>query len=143
MAGPSWGYLHHDYQHSGRTMSTSIKNPSLLWHKNLEVDLDGEPVIEENQVMYIASYKGVYALNLKTQELLWSNKSVGWAAGLALVPEKKNLYVPSMDYNLYCLNLNGKEMWVFPTYNMIQRPPTVGPDGNIYFCSDDRIYCIA
>ena len=53
------------------------------------------------------------------------------------------LYVGSYDFNLYAINPDGTQKWVFPTKYFIDSSPAIGPDGTIYVGSEDKnLYAI-
>ena len=53
------------------------------------------------------------------------------------------LYIGSRDDNLYALNMDGTQKWVFKTNNSIYSTPAIGADGTIYLGAyDGNLYAI-
>lgn len=53
------------------------------------------------------------------------------------------IYIGSGYRNLYAIDQNGNEKWVFPSNSSVYSSPAIGINGTIYFGSDDRyIYAV-
>jgi glucose dehydrogenase len=55
---------------------------------------------------------------------------------------KNRIYICSNDKTLYCLDMDGKELWRLRTPDMVWYPAT-GHNNRIYFtCRDCHLYCV-
>ncbi|WP_051962952.1 PQQ-binding-like beta-propeller repeat protein [Mesoaciditoga lauensis] len=55
----------------------------------------------------------------------------------AAIGKNGNIYIGSLDGNLYSVNNNGRILWNFPTNRWIRTSPAIGKDGTIYLASDN------
>lgn len=83
----------------------------------------------------------VYALN-SDGSLRWEFETGDWVDAVpALSQDQSTLYVGSWDNNLYALNTtDGSLTWSYETGNYILASPALGPDGTIYFGSNDSFF---
>ena len=83
----------------------------------------------------------VYALNTDGS-LRWEFETGDWVDAVpALSQNQSTLYVGSWDNNLYALNTtDGSLAWSYETGNYILASPALGPDGTIYFGSNDSFF---
>ena len=53
------------------------------------------------------------------------------------------VYVGSFDDNVYAINPDGSQKWMFTTGDSVESSPAIGADGTIYVGSfDDKVYAI-
>ena len=119
--------------------------PLLKWAFTTAGSVASSPAIGANGTIYVGDSSGnLYSLTDGGQGIVtqnWafttggpieSSPAFGTAAG--------TIYVGSNDGNLYAIvddGTVGVEKWAFATGNPVFTTPAIGPDGTIYFRSDD------
>ena len=97
-------------------------------------------VWNKHPVIYLTSFKGVYALthngtliwNFNTNDLLSSSPALG---------SDGTVFITSRDNYLYALNPNGGTLkWKFAASWHIFPTPAVGADNTVYFGASDGIF---
>jgi outer membrane protein assembly factor BamB len=95
------------------------------------------------KTVFIPSFDSyLYALNAETGKEIWKSRlgSYGVAMSPTIVGER--IYIGARDGNFFCLDMDGKEIWRFPTGRVIESKAVV-KEGRIYFGSEDgNLYCL-
>ncbi|NIP40906.1 MAG: PQQ-binding-like beta-propeller repeat protein [Candidatus Aenigmarchaeota archaeon] len=94
-------------------------------------------------IVYIPSFDSyLYALKAKTGEEIWKAKLGNYGVAMSPTIEGERIYIGARDGNLYCLDMNGKEIWRFRTGGVIESKAVVKEE-RIYFGSEDgNLYSI-
>ena len=97
------------------------KNSKLLWKKNYytKTEIKNSPILffsNNSKVLVVADTLGkVYSLNLKTGNLLWSNKNNSpFNSEIKILNDK--FYLADSQNSIHCFSLkDGKKIWKFNT----------------------------
>jgi outer membrane protein assembly factor BamB len=106
-----WSMFRNDVSHSGYTGDVINAPPSLKWTKDLGFETDSSPVIV-NDVLYIGSTFGIFALDAKTGIELWRYHTNGFVKS---VPAVSNgvVYFGADDRKFYAIDTkNGTLKWM-------------------------------
>lgn len=97
-----WSMFKNDVSHSGYTIDAVNVPPTLKWTKDLGFETDSSPVIV-NDVLYIGSTFGIFALDAKTGRELWRYHTNGFVKS---VPAISNgvLYIGADDRKFYAID---------------------------------------
>lgn len=100
-------------------------------------DMVEAPAMVLDGRVYIGSSDGIlYALDAKTGELAWKfkteDKILGSANWFTSMTGEKRIVVGSYDACVYCLDDNGKKLWVYETDNYVNGTPAIH-NGNMIF----------
>ena len=106
---------------------------TVIWQRTVAGGVLASPAIA-NGAVYVASQEyGLYALDAKTGDVLWTAYQVGSAPVVA----NGVLYVGSPDFSVYGLNASsGALLWNYKTGKYVYSTPTVA-NGKLYVGSDD------
>ena len=118
--------------YSGMLVGVGIRDGKELWQftgaKGRYVD---SPLVVNKQIIAQNADAKIYALDL-TGNLQWTfqAKHAFWATP---VSDGTTVFAPSLDHNLYALNLaDGKLKWKADLGGPLVGRPTLAPDGTIY-----------
>lgn len=106
-----WSMFKNDVSHSGYTGDAVNAPPTLKWTKDLGFDTDSSPVIV-NDVLYIGTVFGIFALDAKTGKELWRYHTNGFVES---VPAVSNgvLYFGADDRKFYAIDAkDGTLKWM-------------------------------
>ena len=155
----------HDLAHTGLSQFDTSANPGLVkwsFETSLGNPIYGSPAIAADGTVYIGSGVNtnlsasfLYALNPNRTATCsgagntncplaqkWKFEIPGAFSTLESSPaiaSDGTIYVGSDNNNLYAVNPNGTEKWVFGTGNEITSSPAIGADGTIYVGSQDGV----
>ena len=101
----------------------------------------GIPAIS-NRLIYFGSFDHcLYALDLKGK-LRWKfMMGDAFDPGSGIIVEGDTVYFGSKDFNLYAIR-NGKELWRFPTGNLIYSEAVISGDILYFGSGDGNLYCL-
>jgi outer membrane protein assembly factor BamB len=121
-----------------------------------ESDVAGiiSPAVGPDGTIYIGNSQGeIHAINPDTQEIKWTyetgpapdDETLYGLPSFPVVDKKGVVYVGAMDGKMYAINKKGEKLWSYKTKDaMSESAPALGPDGTLYFTSDDGyLYAIA
>lgn len=101
----------------------------------------GIPEVSNNTIYFGSFDKCIYALDLKGK-LKWKfMMGDAFDPGSGIIVEGDNVYFGSKDFNLYTIR-NGKEMWRFPTGNLIYSEVAISGDILYFGSGDGNLYCL-
>jgi outer membrane protein assembly factor BamB len=125
---------------------------SEIWRVGVRSDIDSTPVVGPDGTIYFGTDDDALALFAVTPggSIKWEFNTSGQVDNIAaLSPDGSEVYVVSMDGNLYAVNTaDGEELWRFPIpVNPIDQvansSPAVGADGTVYVGStDNNLYAV-
>lgn len=115
-----------------------------LWRFAAGDKITSSPFVHENTVLIGSNDGYLYAIERQTGKEIWKFKTGDWISSSPTVWNGK-IYIGSYDCNMYCLNLEGKEIWRFrmgaEIWGMHESPTVFG--GVAYFSSmDGYLYAI-
>ncbi len=134
-----WPMFRQNVFHTGYTNFTGPIAPDIAWQYNTTGFTYSSPIVTNNRV-YIASENELVALDLDGEELwafTFNNLDTPPAveiSGIVSTPAVDaagNIYIGSLDNNLYSIAPNGTLRWTLDTGDQIFASPTIGPDGTI------------
>lgn len=104
----AWPQFQHDARHSGFTNIIPPNNPSLVWTKNLNVQIPiwVSPIIgifNQEEVVYIPAVNGIYCLRSDSGDLIWSRPTTQAISYTPVYCSPDRLYLVAGD-SLICLN---------------------------------------
>ncbi len=119
-----------------------IKTGREVWRFKTGGMVNRPPVISDGK-MYILSHDGYfYCIDMETRKELWRFKTSSDEGGTKALILKDRIIFCSADYNVYCLDKNGKLLWKFRTGGHIWSTPLFYK-GKLYVGSYDcRLYCM-
>jgi outer membrane protein assembly factor BamB len=106
-----WNMFKNDVSHSGYTGDAVNAPPTLKWTKNLGFETDSSPVIVDD-VLYIGSTHGIFALDAKTGKEIWNFPTNGFVKS---VPAVSNgvIYIGADDRKFYAIDAkDGTLKWM-------------------------------
>jgi outer membrane protein assembly factor BamB len=101
------------------------------------------PLLHEGILYFGCCNYNIYAINVRTGELVWKFKSQGIFFESSPVYWEGMIFAGSYDYNMYALDAkSGKVRWKFECRDKINSMPFVY-GGRLYFASKDQnVYCV-
>jgi len=141
--GP-WPMYCHDARHTSRSPYTTANNLGVeKWRFDTNDECTGSPVIDEQGVIYVAGFDGLFAVypNGTMKWHIWPREVIVSAAA---IDNNGILYFGGIwGENLHAIySNNGTEKWRYPI-GYTWASPTVGPDGIIYAPATDNWNVIA
>ena len=150
--GLPWPMAYHDAQNSNRSQYAGPQGPNVKvkWQYSASYRSYYAPVVDANNNVYRADYYGYLTKLNSNGEIQWQfSLENGWFDGSpALSSDGSTVYLAcSWDY-FYALNTSdGSIRWRYPTLSVDEddytiypeyecSSPIVGPDGVIYFATD-------
>jgi len=141
--GP-WPMYCHDARHTSRSPYSTADNLGIeKWRFDMNMQCTGSPVIDEQDVIYVASFDGLFAIypNGTMKWHIWPSEVIVSAAA---IDNNGVLYfggIWEQDFHAV-YSENGTEKWRHPIGDT-WASPTVGPDGIIYAPATDNWNVIA
>jgi len=134
----------HDARHTGRSPYSTVDNLGVeKWRFNMKWECTGSPVIDEQGVIYVAGFDGLFAVNPNgtMKWHIWPSEVILSAAA---IDEDGVLYFGGIwGENFHAVySDNGTEKWKYPI-GYTWASPTVGSDGIIYAPATDNWNIIA
>ena len=119
----------------------SLDDGSLVWSFTANAAVTGTPVLARGRV-YVGSFAGdFFAIDAKTGLQVWTfdeAESWFWSGDIA---DSENIYAPSLDGNLYALDLdNGQLQWTLKTEGAIVGTPVFVGDRIAVPSSDGKVW---
>jgi len=150
-SSPAVGYEDVVYFGSDDGYLYAVRDGTLMWRTQMDGKVRSSPVMGTGGAIYVGCNDGrLYALDKDTGAVQWRYNIGAWINSSPAVwrlPDRDIIYVTAMDGNLYAVhNLDAGGVYclkMFHTGHWITSSPCVGPDGTIYFGSNDgNIYAI-
>jgi outer membrane protein assembly factor BamB len=136
--GP-WPMYCHDVRHTSRSPHSTADNSGIeKWRFDTIAECSGSPIIDDQGVIYIGSFYGMFAINPNgTQK--WKFRTDGIIVSASAIDENGILYFGTIwdEYLFAIYSDNGTEKWKYPI-GYTWASPTVGPDGIIYVPATDN-----
>ena len=143
-AGGSWTSFRGNSANTGATANPGPLFPDRQWMFDTEGFSYSSPAITDNAI-YIASDRNLIALDLNGDEL-WSvplTETQVFFEGIEItgivsspaVSNSGNIYVGSLDDNIYAVSPGGSVLWSVDTGDQVFASPVIGPDGTVYIAS--------
>ncbi|KYK22573.1 hypothetical protein AYK24_01910 [Thermoplasmatales archaeon SG8-52-4] len=118
---------------SGKVSAIDIINHEAIWEQDIGVG-SSSPLIKEN-IVYIGSNNGLYALNVETGRIVWANNIVSISTRPSYFDN--NLFCGSSNGNMYAFNCDTGELkWAFQAEDVILSSPII-KDKSLFFGSND------
>jgi len=139
-----WPMYCHDTRHTGRSPYGTAGNFGIeKWRFDTKDQCTGSPVIDEQGVIYVAGFDGLFAVypNGTMKWHIWPSEVIVSAAA---IDDNGVLYfggIWEQDFHAV-YSENGTEKWRYPIGDTYASP-TVGPDGIIYAPATDNWNVIA
>jgi len=126
----------------GIVYGVDVKTGKEIWRFKTGGVINRPPVVSDGK-LYILSHDGYfYCIDIETCRETWRFKTSTDEGGTKAVVLEDIILFASADYNMYCLDKNGKLLWKFRTGGHIWSTPAAY-DGKIYLGSYDcRLYCL-
>ncbi len=150
-SSPAVGYQDVVYFGSDDGAIYAVRDGGLLWRTQTGGKVRSSPVMGSGGALYVGSNDGrLYALDKDDGTVLWRYNIGAWINSSPAVwrlPDRDIIYVTAMDGNLHAVhNLDTGGVYclqLFHTGHWVTSSPCVGPDGTIYFGSNDcNIYAV-
>ncbi|MDI6732644.1 MAG: PQQ-binding-like beta-propeller repeat protein [Planctomycetota bacterium] len=116
----------------------------IQWSSRLRREIVAPLTISANILLVPCQDGNLYALDIKSQNILWQFGTKGALTGEVAVSEKDGIvYFGSEDFYFYAVKLSdGKEVWKYKTKGSIRSTPIMG-NQMLYIGSDDgNLYAI-
>lgn len=139
----SWPMFHNNPAHCGFTMSTTSWPHVLLWKYTTTInDTFWTPPAVAYGIVYVGSFRGVYALNASSGALVWSYSTGGGASSSPAIADGVMYigYAGGVDaLDAY----SGNRLWTFTTGKLVSYSSPTIVDGIVYFGSgDNKVYAL-
>ncbi len=116
----------------------------LIWKLLTQAELHamGDLPVHDN-VLYFGSFdNNLYAVDVRSGRVIWKFHTGVYGNGSAPVFHNDKIYHASRDGNVYCLNLDGKQLWKYTTRHNICAP--IIYDEKLFFGSEDmNVHCLS
>ncbi len=137
----SWPMYCHDERHTGQSPYSTVYTTGVeKWRTKLAGLVEGGPVIDKNNVIYVGS-NNFYAL-YPNGTIIWNYWVEGWISTSPAIDENGIIYIGSesaMPNYLYAFYPDGTLKWKYVTSSTgdIHSSPVIGNDGTVYFGDED------
>jgi len=136
-ASHPWQLFRNDTLHTGRSANEGAPVSYSLWNLNMGSQVLSSPVINEDEVIYGASYGGlVFAVN-SNGSFYWSRSTGSFIFSSPSLDEDGNVYIGVWD-KLKSYTSSGSPRWTYDTDGVIWSSVNITPNGSICFSSQDR-----
>lgn len=152
VSSPSVGYRDVVYFGSDDGYVYAVRDGQLVWKSGPFGRVRSSPVMGSDGSIYVGSNDGyLYALSQEDGSVLWKFNVGSWivtSPAVSRLADRDIIYVTAGDGNLHAIhNLDGGGVYrlvLFHTGHWTESSPTVGPDGTVYFGSNDNnVYAVA
>ncbi len=116
---------------------------SLIWKHQTqgEIYYFNPPLIHGGLIMFPSFDNLIRAVRIEDGTLMWKFRTGNYGCVCCPIKHDDRLYVSSRDGNLFCLTLDGKQMWKFTKNEPVSLPTPY--NGRIYIgCEDQYLYCL-
>lgn len=115
----------------GSLLAINVANGILLWQKVIgSVGRQLSPPTTDGNHVYIGARDGVYAVDAKAGQLIWSFPTDRSVSAQPVI-HNQIVYATSHDHHIYALNAdNGEEIWRYQMERRIELPPIIGETDN-------------
>ncbi len=142
-----WPVFKHDQRRTGASpFETDIEDGGIQWIFETEGEVIMQPVVGEDDIIYVGDHDGyLYALT-RTGELRWSKKLTdGVLHASPSVGSDGTIYMGCSEGYMYAIEQDGTLLWsVNPAYDGIMSSPIIGEDGTLFVGSlDGNLYAIS
>lgn len=135
--------------HGGILYAIDSDNGTDLWTCAIGPVFTASPAIDETRgIVYTSSSDGtLYATNIITGTREWTFTASSESYSTPVVGPTGNIYLTTVDGNIFAINSNGSQLWSFATGAMITGAPAIASNGTIYITalmgSAGRLYCLS
>ncbi len=126
----------------GNIYGVDVKTGKEVWRFRTGGIVNRPPAIKDGR-LYVLSHDGYfYCIDIETCRAVWRFNTSSCKGGTKAVLLEDRITFASEDFNMYCLDNDGKLMWKFRTGGHIWGTPAYYK-GNIFLGSYDcRLYCL-
>ncbi|MBD3386786.1 PQQ-binding-like beta-propeller repeat protein [candidate division KSB1 bacterium] len=140
LAHSPWPQFQRDAMHSGRIGLPGPGQDNELWHFQTGGRVTAQPVIGQQDNIYIGSWDGTFYALESDGRLKWSFSAEGPIEGAAAVAADGTLFFGSDDGKVYAIDKHGNERWSVATDGQVVSSPTIAENGLIYIGSQDHCF---
>lgn len=149
-----WPKFHKDIRNTGKTSNLGTTVGKLKWEFKTGAEVVSSPALDNTTVYFGSDDKHVYAVDQKSGLLKWKYQTGEAVRSSPAIDTNGMLYIGSNDGYLYKFNTGAIDPddqstwkpvqtggWPYKysasSVSAITSPPTLDPDGNLYFGSND------
>ena len=117
----------------------------LIWSIKIGDQLKASPICYSNMVFCGSDNGAMYAVDLYSGTVLWTNKTSNAIESPAAILPDSSLIVGNVDGTLLCMDIGtGKTLWSFTTNGKIIGSPNIIPHNKsvVIGCYDNNLYCV-
>lgn len=139
LADSAWPCAHQNLQRTSQGPNVRLDTASLMWSFDATDRIMGSPIVGLGGVVYFTSPLHLYALEM-SGALKWSYELLADAEAGPVQSQSGQVYLTANNGEAYAFDGgDGTLLWRQNIAANESFAPTIGPDGSIYFGTDDYI----